>query len=411
LIGIENNSNWQNVSALYPAEFHDAIEQNISASGRSGFDRYACYTDYKSLHGIDVKSPPAGTVSVREAINFPEGPVVFDQPRPDSVNNAFCLSCHQAGGNGGLGLDALTLNPNVNAIDDRRRQPSQHLRMVHGNIPAGWLNGLVTEASQAGPEGFKLDPYLLNEAPPPPDDPPPDDPPPDDPPPETPAYTLQNNSWSLLSVPANVSALSIEQLFEGVLPAASYGETWVIYTFDQQSQNYVSPAVDSTLAQGDGFWMLQVTGADVTIELPADVPDGDAELTDACASTKGCFAAPISTSAAGSTWSILGAPYSAPVDIKKIRVASSNGTCAAGCDLEQAKSNGLLVSEQWAFDAGSGEYNALANADYLQPWQGFWVQSAALPAETELMVLFPKPEDDSSNGNGDIQDLRAAHSD
>jgi len=178
------------------------------------------------------------------------------------------------------------------------------------------------------------------------------------------------------------------------LPTSSYGETWTIFTFDQQSQSYVSPTVDSTLTQGEGFWMLQATGADVTIDLPDDVPDGDAELTDACASAEGCFSARISTSETASTWSLLGAPYSSPVEVNNIRISSSNGMCAAGCDLEQAKSIGLLLGEQWVFDATGGKYEALSSLDYLQPWLGFWFRSAALPAGTELTVLFPKPDDD-----------------
>ncbi len=404
LVGIENNSNWQNVAGRYPAEFHDAVNQSVSASGRGSFDRYACYTDYTSVHGIDVKVPPTGTVSVREAINFPEGPLVFDQPRPDSTGNSFCLSCHHAEGKGGLGLDALTVAPGVNAMDDPRRTPSQPPRMVHGNIPAGWLDGLIAEASQAGAEGFMLDPFIFADGTPPPDDPPPDDPPPDDPPPDDPPpddppppvaapdYTLLNSRWSLLTVPANSSAQTIGQLFDDDLLASSYGITWVIFTFDQQSQNYVRPAVDSTLAQGDGFWMVQLTGADVIIDLPEDVPDGDAEIAAACASTEGCFSARISTSPNSSTWSMLGAPFSLPVDVKNIRITSSNGVCAEGCDLDQAKSNGLLVNEQWAYDTNSGQYEALANIDYLQPWQGFWFQAAALPSGTELTVLFPKPK-------------------
>jgi len=148
------------------------------------------------------------------------------------------------------------------------------------------------------------------------------------------------------------------------------------------------------LTQGDGFWMVQQTGADVTIDLPDDIADGDAEITNACASQQGCFSVQISTSAANSTWSLLGAPYSSPIDTNKIRVSSSNGICAEGCDFEQATSEGLLLSEQWAYDTSSGNYTALAGIDFLQPWQGFWVQAAALPAGTEVTVLFPKPDDD-----------------
>lgn len=383
LIGIENNSDWQTIADRYPTDFHDAIDANVTSSGRGSFDRYACHTDYTNVYGIDVKSPPTGTVSVREAINFPEGPVVFDQPRPDSSNNAFCLSCHQSDGHAGLGLDALTLDPGVNAIDDPRRQPLQHLRMVHGNIPAGWLNGRVTEAYQAGSEGFKLDPYLMADS----------APPRDNPPSSAPDYTLQDNRWSLLTVPGNSSAQTIGQLFEDDLSASEYGVTWVIYMFDQPSQSYVQPSLDSKLAQGAGLWIYQKTGAEVTIDIPDDIPDSEAELTDACASPGGCFSVRISASATGSNWSLVGSPYFSPIEVNKIRIVSSNGICADGCDLGQAKSEGLLLSEQWAYDEIGGTYEALASIDSLQPWRGFWILLAQLPDGTEVDVLFPKPDE------------------
>lgn len=161
IIGVDGNSDWNAIAGRYPQASHDEINQLIAASGRPTYARYACYTDYTNADGIDVNSPPSGTVSLREAINFPEGPVVHNEPRPDSVNNQFCLSCHQPDAPGRLSLAALTLDNSRNAVDDPRRQPTQHLRMVHGNIPAGWLNGKVTESSQAGREGFKLDPLLL----------------------------------------------------------------------------------------------------------------------------------------------------------------------------------------------------------------------------------------------------------
>lgn len=212
-------------------------------------------------------------------------------------------------------------------------------------------------------------------------------------------YTLENNRWSLLTIPANSSTQSIEQLFEDDLPTSAYGETWAIFTFDQLSQSYVRPAIDSNLAQGDGLWIIQNTGADVTIDLPADIPDGDAQLSNACASTEGCFSAKILTTATRSTWSLLGAPYSSAVDIAKIRITSSNGFCTEACDLEQAKSEGLLLGDQWAYDASSGQYVALSSTEYLQPWSAVWVRSAALPAGTEVILLFPKP-DDGNNNNG-----------
>ena len=218
-------------------------------------------------------------------------------------------------------------------------------------------------------------------------EPPPPEPPVD--PPGARTFVLEDSKWSLLTLPANSSSQTIEQLFGDNLPASSYGETWSIFTFDRQTQSYAQPTLGSVLEQGDGFWMLQQTGADVTIDLPDSLADGDAELSDVCASSKGCFSAQISATATGTGWSLLGAPFSSPVVIDEIRVTGSNGACSEGCDLKQAQSEGLLLSEQWAYNASSGEYDALTSLGSLQPWQGFW---AAIPAETEITVYFPKPE-------------------
>lgn len=172
LIGIDGNASWNNIAGRYPQASHAAINRLVSASGRQTHSRYACYTDYNDVLGIDVMNPPANTVSIREAINFPEGPVVHNKPRPDSVANQFCLSCHHDEGPGGLDLDALTLDASLTATDDPRRQPTQHLRLVHGNIPAGWLDGRIQNAQKAGPEGFLLDPVLLTrDRPEPPNEP------------------------------------------------------------------------------------------------------------------------------------------------------------------------------------------------------------------------------------------------
>ena len=110
---------------------------------------------------------PPGTTSLREAINFPEGPLRSGAPRPDSSSNEFCRTCHTATSFGGLTLEALELRADVPADDDPRRQPLQPLRRVFGNVPAGWIPagatrpGGPTEAVQAPPEGIVVDAWLL----------------------------------------------------------------------------------------------------------------------------------------------------------------------------------------------------------------------------------------------------------
>ena len=118
-------------------------------------------TDY----GAHLANLPANTDGVREVINFPEGPITTGVPRPDSSNNAFCLSCHSEAGKADRPR-RVDLSRDLNAENDPRRQPSQPPRRIFGNIPAGWLApgdgpGSPIEATIAPPEGYVIDHWMM----------------------------------------------------------------------------------------------------------------------------------------------------------------------------------------------------------------------------------------------------------
>ncbi|MCP3960000.1 MAG: LamG domain-containing protein [bacterium] len=133
-------------SDLYPdfvsgrEAIHDALH-GPSAKAWALSDYYVCNIDYTQSGGVsvyDAGDPLAR--SVRRRMLFPEGPLVWNQPRPDSASNPFCLSCHQSTGQGGLGLEALTLDPATAAHADPRRQPSQPPHQVFGMMPAHYFD-------------------------------------------------------------------------------------------------------------------------------------------------------------------------------------------------------------------------------------------------------------------------------
>ncbi len=166
LIGIAGEGPWSDVAGRYPAAEHEALSAILAGYERPGFERYACYHDHGGDQTAHARNVPAEAEGIREALNFPEGPLRHGVPRPDSSANAFCLSCHHAGGVMGLGLDALTYRPEWTAETDPRRQPLQALRRVFGNVPAGWIPagdgaGSPAEATQAPPEGLLVDPWVL----------------------------------------------------------------------------------------------------------------------------------------------------------------------------------------------------------------------------------------------------------
>ena len=149
-------------ATTYPSWAHD----EVAAAAGSTATTFACLTDYRDDYAAHLANLPEGTVSVRQDILFPEGPLRVGAPRPDSTANPFCLSCHTAEGKGGLSLEALAYQPDLLAEDDRRRQPHQPPRRVFGNIPGGWIpagegQGSPSEALQAPPEGLVIDHWVL----------------------------------------------------------------------------------------------------------------------------------------------------------------------------------------------------------------------------------------------------------
>jgi hypothetical protein len=144
---------WHDLAARYPGWAHDRIGARLGAPPGT---RYACFLD------ADTDAVPTGTTSVRDALLFPEGPLLAGQPRPDSSGNPFCLTCHVAGHAPSLAPEALLPDPTLVLEDDMRRQPMQPPARIHGVLPAGLFGpGAPALDLLAPPEGAPLDPWTL----------------------------------------------------------------------------------------------------------------------------------------------------------------------------------------------------------------------------------------------------------
>lgn len=155
------------VADRYPTWAHAEIHGRLEQQGRTSYDRYACWRNGSVDHGAHLANIPAGSSSIRQSLHFPEGPVFHDAPRPDSVLNPFCLSCHTDQGLGGLSTAALSLESQTATLDPRR-QPRQPDRLVFGNVPANWVasfNSAIADRPaipmQASHTGIAIDPWLL----------------------------------------------------------------------------------------------------------------------------------------------------------------------------------------------------------------------------------------------------------
>ncbi len=124
----------------YPAWTQTLITDALKNNGEATHPLYANFYNYKADNGAHRDNIPAGTVWLRQSIHFPEGPLFHDRPRPDSVTNTFCVTCHHNGAKGGLDLAALDLDTSWTAKNDPRRQPMQPPQKVFGRIPAAFVN-------------------------------------------------------------------------------------------------------------------------------------------------------------------------------------------------------------------------------------------------------------------------------
>lgn len=166
LIGLTSSysGKWKSRFAdRYPDWAHQAIGEVLENYGEETYPQYANYYDTMADHGAHRENLPAGTAWLRKSVHFPEGPLFHDAPRPDSVTNRFCLSCHHQDGQGGLDLAALELDDLYLAKEDPRRQPMQPPKRIHGRIPAGLIDstGLPASATDLGAGGKLIDEWML----------------------------------------------------------------------------------------------------------------------------------------------------------------------------------------------------------------------------------------------------------
>lgn len=204
--------------------------------------------------------------------------------------------------------------------------------------------------------------------------------------------SLQNNRWELLSVPADGSSTTIASIFSDDLPDAEYNISWAVFRFDMAQQSYIQAALSDSLAQGEGFWIIQMTGNDVTVDIPANLPEGVALDSLPCASPDGCYSKKLATSTtADFLWSLVGSPYLSSINTFDLRLTSSEDQCALGYDIEESVLEGYLKESPWAYDSGSGQYVPLDQLVSIEPWRGFWVPTVKQQTSIGLYMLIPNP--------------------
>lgn len=221
-------------------------------------------------------------------------------------------------------------------------------------------------------------------------------------------FLLPPNQWITLSLPCEPPpGTRITDLFGDDIPG-DYAEnsqsetaTWVVYTYDSASATprYVNPGSQGELAMGQGFWIIQRTAANVTLDLPEGSRGlaTDFAARSACRGSAGCISTALSGSpsigADQAWWNLAGNPFNVAVPHDGLRVTTSSGACSgAGCSLNQAYAQpmGSRVVYDNLFYFNGSTYLSLKAGSNIAPWQGFWIGELAGASSASPELHFPE---------------------
>jgi len=210
---------------------------------------------------------------------------------------------------------------------------------------------------------------------------------------EIPSFNLQTNRWEQLTIPANTSNLTLREMFADDLAPADYGSRWIVWRFDAPNGVYVNPGLDGSISQGHGFWIIQVTGETVTLDLPESA-DYASTIQIAGCSARTCAEGALAARPEQANYSMLGSALTrtVPVDQLRLKTTNAENSCGDGCTINEAIDEEYLSAAFWHWDSSANQYVNLQELGEIGPWQSFWALTLADLSDAAARLLFPSIE-------------------
>ncbi|MCK5923200.1 MAG: hypothetical protein KAG66_19830, partial [Methylococcales bacterium] len=192
--------------------------------------------------------------------------------------------------------------------------------------------------------------------------------------------------WRQISLPCNPGANNtVTAVFGDDIPG-TYGTEWILYRYD--ASGYVPlDATSDTLSQGVGYWIIQKSGSETTLDMPDNSAPTPTPIFKAC--PEGCFNIPLATQANATQWNMIGYPFVSSGSLGDVRVRPDSGSYSSVYNLDDAQPLGLVHSQLWTYN-GSG-YTAVDTSGNLDAWKGYWVSTLENADDLPLSLLVPKP--------------------
>ena len=207
---------------------------------------------------------------------------------------------------------------------------------------------------------------------------------------------VPNNEWVMISIPGDPGATgTVAQIIGDDLPIADIGETWAMFRWPNPSTpatTYQQLTGASRLYAGDAYWLTQISGQAVTIDLPASVRPTRSEKIRGCNSLAGCSTIELKITAGQPVgWMLVGLSQSSAIKLSDVRFLSENGACRSGCTLSQAFDENLVVDTLYRHNNESMGYDLLREGDTTAAWEGFWLGVLPGAANQRLTLQIPNP--------------------
>ena len=154
-------------------------------------------------------------------------------------------------------------------------------------------------------------------------------------------FPLPNNQWHQISLPSNPGANNSVDAVFGDDGLGVYGNDWLIYRYDTGTDKYAELAATDTLNQGVGYWIIQRTGSEKTLSMPAGSTPTPTSNPAGCPSGN-CFPISLGTEFSAKQWNMIGYPFDFSQPLNNSRVVATSATCGSGCSIDDAKDNGVF---------------------------------------------------------------------
>ena len=218
-----------------------------------------------------------------------------------------------------------------------------------------------------------------------------------------PTLTLEHREWAMIATPVDTGDATVRELFgDDGLPTGEgeYGTVWGLFRTvppEGGPVDYELVPPGDRLEPGVGYWMIQATGAPVTIDVPAPAaPDGPANAIAGCPRIAGCTEAPLAVSeeeVGGHRWNLIGLARGTGTPLARTSVVTDAGPCLHGCDFAAARAANVMHDALWRYVDGG--YEEISQSETLEPWQAAWVPAlpGAAGVRARLSVEGEGPDD------------------